>query len=109
VAAVSGVGLGVTKFKAGDSVVCLAPAKFDSTFLVCEDICEKLLPNENAHEVVGLLVPHCTALRALVDIGRVKEGETVLINLSAEPGCIAAISIARMLGAKVCPSIRIKM
>lgn len=56
-------------------MICLARGKFESAFVTEEQLCEILYPGEDIFEVAGLLVPHSTAMHALVDIAKVKRGQ----------------------------------
>jgi hypothetical protein len=49
--------------------------KFESIFIVDEELCGVLLHSEDENDVVGSLVPYSTAVRALMDIVKVKSGE----------------------------------
>ncbi|KAI9727214.1 MAG: Type I Iterative PKS [Cirrosporium novae-zelandiae] len=100
VATVVTIGPDVTKVKVGDRVICLTSGKFDSSFVASEYACELLREDEDTTKIVGLLVPFCTALYALQDLGRASQGETVLIHTGAGPIYAATVTFARIFGCK---------
>lgn len=98
---VTRVGRGVTDFVPGDRVVALGSATF-STHLVIPQYAAAPIPAElDPITAAGIPVAFLTAWHALVDIARIKEGDSVLIHGAAGGVGLAAIQIARLHGARV--------
>jgi NADPH:quinone reductase-like Zn-dependent oxidoreductase len=102
---VEAVGPGVSEFKAGDEVFgCLSfPALGAFAEYVCvrEDLLALKPSKMDFDEAAAVPLAGGTALRALVDHGRVKAGMKVLINGAAGGVGTFAVQIARALGAEV--------
>ena len=64
-----------SKFALGDHVMCLKPAEFDSELLVREELCIACADIMQDGHMVGLLMPMCTAVHALLNVARVRKGE----------------------------------
>ena len=96
------VGPGVTRFKPGDRVMA-----FTSYGAFAEEVkldASRVLPlpeGMSFAEAAALLVTYGTVDHALRDRGSVKPGETVLVLGAAGGVGIAAIEIAKALGARV--------
>ena len=96
------VGPGVTRFKPGDRVMA-----FTSYGAFAEEVkldASRVLPlpeGMSFDEAAALLVTYGTVDHALRDRGSVKPGETVLVLGAAGGVGIAAIEIAKALGARV--------
>ncbi|KAK4508593.1 hypothetical protein PRZ48_002332 [Zasmidium cellare] len=95
------VGSAVSHVQPGDRVVVMAPGHFRTTEIVPEMAVKKLLECEDFNTMCTLSVVYTTALYTLRDLARIQPGETVLIHSAAGGVGIAAIQIAKMLGAKV--------
>jgi acyl transferase domain-containing protein len=94
-------GPGVEQFKPGDAVFGLAPASFASyTTTLAEFIAPK--PQHLSFEEAATL-PICflTVEHALRRLGRMQPGERVLIHAASGGVGLAAIQIARHLGAEI--------
>lgn len=102
---VEAVGPGVSEFKAGDEAFgCLSfPALGAFAEYVCvrEDLLALKPSNMDFDEAAAVPLAGGTALRALVDHGKVKAGMKVLINGAAGGVGTFAVQIARALGAEV--------
>ncbi len=102
---VEAVGPGVSEFKAGDEAFgCLSfPALGAFAEYVCvrEDLLALKPSNVDFEEAAAVPLAGGTALRALVDHGKVKAGMKVLINGAAGGVGTFAVQIARALGAEV--------
>ncbi len=64
-----------SKFAPGDHVICLKPAKFDSELVVREELCIACADGAQDGYIVGLLMPMCTAVHALLNVAHVRKGE----------------------------------
>ncbi|EPH39257.1 type I polyketide synthase [Streptomyces aurantiacus] len=94
------VGPGVTDLKPGDRVMGLiagvGPTTVTDRRLVCP------IPEDwSFRQAAAVPVTYLTAYYGLVDLGRVREGESVLVHAGAGGVGTAALQIARHLGATV--------
>jgi NADPH:quinone reductase-like Zn-dependent oxidoreductase len=69
--------------------------RVDSRFL------QKLRPDESFNEMACLLVPFLTACYGLIHAAKLQRGETVLIHSGTGGVGLAAIQIAKMIGAEI--------
>ncbi|CAM3417662.1 SDR family NAD(P)-dependent oxidoreductase [Parendozoicomonas haliclonae] len=98
---VSRVGEGCQRLKSGDAVYGLAPGGFSQYTTTNEQyLCRK---GEwlDYSQAAGIPVVWLTAWHALVTLGNLQAGETVLIHCAAGGVGMAAVQIARFRGARV--------
>jgi len=96
-------GQGVTKFKVGDRVFgeMLNGGAFAEYTCAPETVCD-LMPDEaDYNEMACVPIAGLTALQALIVHGKLKEGESVLINGSSGGVGHFAVQIAKAYGAHV--------
>ncbi|WP_413805412.1 SDR family NAD(P)-dependent oxidoreductase [Streptomyces sp. OE57] len=100
---VSAVGPGVDHLRAGDRVVAadVHGGAFGSFTVVPADRTAPLPEGLDPHTAAGLPIAFLTAWYALRHIGRVSAGERVLIHSATGGTGLAAIAVARLLGAEV--------
>ena len=89
---------GHSALKVGQQVFCLASGCFDSELEVPEAHC---VPAGPASSAVGQLAAYCIAVQALVNTGRVRERDRVLIHCGSDLLAVVAAQIAQQAGAKV--------
>ena len=95
------VGDGVTTLNRGDRVVAMAPAAF-AEFVITQAAFARPVPEGVSDgEAAALLVAFSTAYYGLCDLARLRRGETVLIHGGAGGVGMAAIQVARDLGAEI--------
>jgi phthiocerol/phenolphthiocerol synthesis type-I polyketide synthase C len=98
---IAALGAGVTGLAVGDRVVACAFGAIAS-FLTVDATRVRALPDEIGDgEAAALPLATLTAWYALADLGRVRPGETVLVHSAAGGLGLAAIGVARHLGAEV--------
>lgn len=98
---VCAVGPGVEKLRVGDPVVAIARGAL-ATHVTCAANGVAALPaNLDPVEAAGLPIVFLTAHYALEVLGRLAPGERVLIHAAAGGVGLAAIQIARALGAEI--------
>lgn len=97
------VGKDVTHFKVGDKVFgeALMGGAFAEYVVVPENVCGLLPEGEDYSEMACVALAGVTALQALITHGKLKEGESVLINGSSGGVGHFAVQIAKSYGAKV--------
>ncbi len=96
-------GKDVTRFKAGDKVFgeTLKGGAFAEYVCVPETVCALMPESISFEEMAALPVAGLTALQALVTHGKVKAGETVLVNGASGGVGHFAVQIAKAIGANV--------
>ena len=99
---VEAVGRNVTQFKPGDEVVCV---NFDGSHaekrVVLPQTAWKIPAGLDMKKASAVPIPFGTADDCLFEFGRLKAGETVLIQAGASAVGIAAIQLAKRAGATV--------
>jgi NADPH:quinone reductase-like Zn-dependent oxidoreductase/acyl carrier protein len=95
------VGRDVTQFKAGDRVMGFASSCFSSRVLTQASALAAVPPGWSCAEAATVPTVFVTAWYALDYLARVQPGERVLVHGAAGGVGIAAIQIARYLGAEV--------
>jgi NADPH:quinone reductase-like Zn-dependent oxidoreductase len=88
-------------FQLGDFVVCWYPGSLATHVQVDANYCVKLPDGLPLVEAVTLLTGHATMIRGLKELCTLEHGESILIHSGAGAEGIAAIQIARIIGAKV--------
>lgn len=98
---VSAVGANVTNHKIGDRVLAHVNHGALAEKAVCHQALTCALPNAVAFEDAAAMgLAHLTAYFALTRRGALREGETVLINGASGGVGLAAVGLAKALGAK---------
>ena len=97
------VGPAVTKFKVGDRVfgTMLQGGAFAEYACAHENVCGLMPKQATYNEMATLALAGLTALQALLTHGKIKEGESVLINGSSGGVGHCAVQIAKAYGAHV--------
>ncbi|KAL7940018.1 hypothetical protein V8C42DRAFT_356517 [Trichoderma barbatum] len=95
------VGPKAGKLSVGDRVALTGVCVFASTVTTTERLCEKL-PDE-LDFVGGASMPlvFATAIYSLINIGQLEKGQSVLIHSGCGGVGLAAIQLARMIGAEI--------
>jgi NADPH:quinone reductase-like Zn-dependent oxidoreductase len=98
---VAQVGASVTRFAVGDEVYGVAPGSFAEYAVAREDKLARKPANLSFAEAAVVPVSAGTALRAVVDVGRVAAGQSVLV-IGASGGVGSyAVQLAKAFGATV--------
>ncbi|WP_052129354.1 zinc-binding dehydrogenase [Sphingomonas sp. 35-24ZXX] len=92
-------GADVTAFAPGDRVMALAPAGYAEYAIVDERLAVRVPDGFDTATAAGLPAWYMTAHNALVTVGALGQGETVLVNGATAGVGIATIQLARLLGA----------
>ncbi|MBK7232056.1 MAG: NAD(P)-dependent alcohol dehydrogenase [Saprospiraceae bacterium] len=97
------IGSNVTRFKVGDKVFgeSMKSGVFAEYACVPENVCALMPEGSTYSEMACVPIAGLTALQALITHGKIKEGETVLINGSSGGVGHFAVQIAKAYGAKV--------
>src|SRR3954468_433459 len=98
---VAAVGASVTRFAVGDEVYGIAPGSFAEYAVAREDKLARKPVTLSFAQAAVVPVSAGTALQALVDVGRVQAGQSVLV-LGASGGVgTFAVQLAKAFGAQV--------
>jgi NADPH:quinone reductase-like Zn-dependent oxidoreductase len=98
---VADIGSAVTRFAIGDEVYGIAPGSFAEYAVARETQLARKPSNLSFAQAAVVPVSAATALRALVDVGRVQSGQSVLV-LGASGGVGSyAVQLAKAFGAEV--------
>jgi NADPH:quinone reductase-like Zn-dependent oxidoreductase len=98
---VAEVGPSVTRFAVGDEVYGIAPGSLAEYAVARDDKLARKPVNLSFAQAAVVPVSAATALRALVDVGRVRAGQSVLV-LGASGGVgTYAVQLAKAFGAEV--------
>lgn len=102
-AVVEELGEGVTHFKPGDHVFgeSMETGVFAEYACIPANICAKMPASPDFPEMAGVPIAGLTALQALITHGKIKAGETVLINGASGGVGHFAVQIAKAYGAGV--------
>jgi NADPH2:quinone reductase len=99
---VEAVGPGVTRFRPGDAVMSRHRlGAFAERAVVAEAACAPVPPGLGLEAAGVFRAAHATAWHALLQRGRLAAGEWVLIHGAAGGIGIAAIQVAKLMGARV--------
>jgi NADPH:quinone reductase-like Zn-dependent oxidoreductase len=98
---VTAVGDGVQHVKPGDQVVALAPASFASYTLTLGEFVTFRPAALTPEEAATIPIAFLSAYYALCSLGRMKAGERVLIHAASGGVGLAAIQLARQVGAEI--------
>ncbi|KAK1525837.1 polyketide synthase [Colletotrichum costaricense] len=100
---VTAIGGSVTNARVGDRVMVFAPeaACFSTEILVPAQLCIRIPDTLAFADAAGMPCIFTTVLRALVDKAGLRAGQTVLIHSAAGGVGIAAVQVARWIGARV--------
>ncbi|BCJ69230.1 polyketide synthase [Polymorphospora rubra] len=95
------VGPGVTDLAPGDRVMGLFPSSFSSVTITDHRVVTRIPDGWSYADAAAVPVVFLTAWYGLVELARLRAGESVLIHAAAGGVGMAAVQIARHLGAEV--------
>ncbi|KAL9011376.1 MAG: hypothetical protein Q9173_003774, partial [Seirophora scorigena] len=98
---VSKVGSKVTNVKVGDAVFGAAPGNFGNYVRVPGQSMQKMNPSDEFEEVASMPVVYMTAIYAFRHLAHLKKGETVLIQSATGGLGMAAMRLAKHIGAEI--------
>ncbi|MFO1043816.1 MAG: SDR family NAD(P)-dependent oxidoreductase [Planctomycetaceae bacterium] len=98
---ITAVGTNVTGLKVGDRVVALASDCFRPYVVTRAEFVAPIPSHVSSEDAAGIPVVFLTAWYALNQLARVQPGDRVLIHAAAGGVGLAAIQIARLLGADI--------
>ncbi len=95
------VGHGVTAFNSGDHVMAIAPATIGTHTLTHEKLVARIPRDFTMAEGASIPVIFLTAWYSLIRLARLEKGDRVLIHSASGGVGLAAIQVARYVGAEV--------
>ncbi|RYP20567.1 hypothetical protein DL765_002724 [Monosporascus sp. GIB2] len=95
------IGGSVTKFKPGDAICVLGRGAHRTVFRSKALFCQHMPENMSFEEAAGLPLVHATAYHALVNVARLRRGQSVLIHAASGGVGQAAAHLAHHLGLEV--------
>ncbi|CAK7224927.1 Type I Iterative PKS [Sporothrix bragantina] len=100
---VKAVGSGVTNVRVGDRVAALTPTNgsFATLTRTCATLAFKLPASVSFEAGASLPLAFVTAYHSLIELGRLADGESVLVHAASGAVGQAAICLAQMVGADV--------
>jgi polyketide synthase 12 len=98
---VTETGPGVTRLAVGDRVTGLLPGAFGPIAIADQLMLSRIPASWSFTAAAGVPVVFLTAYHCLVDLAHIKPGERVLVHAAAGGVGMAAIQLARHLGAEV--------
>ncbi|KAI0856935.1 acyl transferase domain-containing protein [Xylaria cubensis] len=98
---VTRVGEGVKTAKVGDRVCCMHPHSFSSIIVSPEDLCTRIPDAISFDEAATMLISFATVIHSLGNIARLEQGQSVLIHSACGGVGLAAIQVAKMVGAEI--------
>jgi len=101
VGVVTEVGSSVTGINVGETVVASCIGGFASHVRTKSTLCQPIPPNISHEEAATMLTAFTTAWISLVELGRVRRGETVLIHSAAGAVGQAAVQLCQLFGLEV--------
>ncbi|KAL8656993.1 MAG: hypothetical protein Q9226_002364 [Calogaya cf. arnoldii] len=105
---VSRVGKDVTNVKVGDAVFGAAPGNFGNYVRVPGRSMQKMKPSDRFEDVASMPVVFMTAIYAFNHLAHLQKGETVLIQSATGGLGMAAMRLAKHLGAEIYATVGTK-
>jgi NADPH:quinone reductase-like Zn-dependent oxidoreductase/acyl carrier protein len=98
---VSRVGAGVSHLRPGDEVMAIAPGAFGAYAITLAPLAVPVPAGLSWQQAAAIPMVFLTAYHALVNQARLRQGERVLIHAAAGGVGLAAIEIAKHIGAEI--------
>jgi acyl transferase domain-containing protein/SAM-dependent methyltransferase len=98
---IAALGEGVEDFAVGDEVIAFSPASFSLFTTTSTSSIARKPAHLSLEEAATIPAAFVTAYYALVTLGRLRQGERVLIHAAAGGVGMAAVNIARWIGAEI--------
>ncbi|KAH8164718.1 hypothetical protein CIB48_g3560 [Xylaria polymorpha] len=95
------VGAKVTKFTPGDRVIYMGMGAMRTSIRAPQSCVHSLPASMTLEEGVTIPIAYATAYQSLIEVARLRQGESVLIHAAAGGLGQALIQIAKLLGAEI--------
>ncbi|BCI53466.1 phthiocerol/phenolphthiocerol synthesis polyketide synthase type I PpsC [Mycolicibacterium litorale] len=101
VGVITEVGDGVDSVQVGQRVIAVAPGTLGSHVTTVEDLVVPVPDELSDNDAATFGVAYLTAWYSLLEVGRLEAGERVLIHSATGGVGLAAVAVAKMVGARV--------
>lgn len=98
---VEATGSAVDNFCPGDRIMAVSTHCFASHVVAKDVTCVKIPDELSFVDAASMPCVYATVIRALIDVGHIEHGHTVLIHSACGGVGIAAIQVCKMVGARV--------
>ncbi|PMD30149.1 hypothetical protein L207DRAFT_592910 [Hyaloscypha variabilis F] len=98
---VRAVGPNVKNLNVGDRVMLAGRSTFSTSIITSEVLCAKIPDEMTFVEAASMPVVYATAMQALMMVGRLEKGQSVLIHSGCGGVGLAAIQLAQMFDAEI--------
>ncbi|KAI3322568.1 putative polyketide synthase [Xylariaceae sp. AK1471] len=98
---VTRVGQDVKEFEVGDRVGCMATQAFSSVMVSPDISCVRIPEGISFEEAATMIIPFGTVIHSLITVGQLEPGQSVLIHSACGGVGLAALQVARMIGADI--------
>ncbi|KAL4968634.1 reducing polyketide synthase sphB [Aspergillus stella-maris] len=95
------VGAKVTEFKAGDRVAAMEHNMLSTLLIANEIMCVRIPDELSFIDAATMFTVYATVQQALITVGRLQRGESLLVHSACGGVGLAAIQIGRMIGAQI--------
>lgn len=102
------IGPGVSKFAIGDRVIVSSCGCFKTYARQDQRVCTKIPDSMSFEEAATMSAVYITTIHTLMEVARLRRGQTILIHFAAGGLVIAAIRVAKMIGAVVSYNARLQ-
>ncbi|WDK17260.1 beta-ketoacyl synthase domain-containing protein [Colletotrichum graminicola] len=101
---VTGVGPDARKFRIGDRVAFNHDSALSTSIILSESLCAEIPATMGFEEAASTPYSFGLVLHGLMELGKLKKGQSVLIHSASDALGAAAINVARLIGAEVSAS-----
>ncbi|KAL3421346.1 polyketide synthase [Phlyctema vagabunda] len=95
------IGLNVQNVEVGDRVVVFSPGCLCTEMTIPSRLCTKIPDSLSFEEAATMPTVYSTVIRAIMELGKLEAGQSILVHSAAGGVGIAAIYLAKMIGADI--------
>ncbi|EFQ31018.1 beta-ketoacyl synthase domain-containing protein [Colletotrichum graminicola M1.001] len=103
---VTGVGPDARKFRIGDRVAFNHDSALSTSIILSESLCAEIPATMGFEEAASTPYSFGLVLHGLMELGKLKKGQSVLIHSASDALGAAAINVARLIGAEIFCTVR---
>ncbi|KAK2034990.1 beta-ketoacyl synthase domain-containing protein [Colletotrichum zoysiae] len=103
---VTGVGPNARQFRVGDRVAFNHDSALSTSITLSESLCVEIPADMSFEDAASTPYSFCIALHGLMELGKLKRGQSVLIHSASDALGAAAINVARLVGAKIVCTVK---
>ncbi|KAK1594233.1 LOW QUALITY PROTEIN: beta-ketoacyl synthase domain-containing protein [Colletotrichum navitas] len=104
---VTGVGPDARQFRVGDRVAFNHDSALSTSIILSESLCAEIPAAMGFEEAASTPYSFGIVLHGLMELGKLKKGQSVLIHSASDALGAAAINVARLIGAQTEPFLKI--